>query len=689
MRPLFSWRDRPIMSPSSGTPVSMSSLPALTQQSLVTDALALVPTLARRLQDEIHDALNGSTQYRLLVEPWQRQRLRFVERFEQALTPLLAAGARGDDPLQRRTARGLDELSLVDERQALHDVALAHVIQAIEDQSRNDLYHLGNFFAALRGTARARKDDNPLRPAVFAQALQRTLDQVPLDAEGHYTLMRAAAPPLARGLSDLYAEMCAQLRAAQLTPLITSRGQPEHSRERERLRHVSSAYVDLAPAHTEPATLDGLARRVDAYNNSRPQDLGPATGGVGRDLLSRLYDRILADPRLVPPVKALLGRLQVAVARLAATDLSLLRRQDHPTWQLLNRVGNHGAAFEHADDPRLLDFLRFMDGRVAALVSQPQPGVAQFESLLTQVEAFISAQAGQGSERSSARLAGLEREQQRGDWLRVLREQVRAQLGEAHEALTTKPLREFLREDWTRVIVQAMVEHGRDAPQAQAEIELVDALLASLRPLQDEAQRRALRASLPALVRRLEAGCASIALPEARRQAMLDDLMRLHGRLLLGPTGPVPSEEQTVVPPLDPEARLRALLDERESQQGRSRWAHDEVDRSRLPTVPVTLYAPDATDSRQALGAWIEELAIGRWYHLFVQSQWLTAQLAWLSEGRQYFLFVGQDADERHSLTRGALEHLLSHGLITTLEEEYDVVQHAMAALMQDLGEPH
>ncbi|MGK3853754.1 hypothetical protein, partial [Enterococcus faecium] len=63
---------------------------------------------------------------------------------------------------------------------------------------------------------------------------------------------------------------------------------------------------------------------------------------------------------------------------------------------------------------------------------------------------------------------------------------------------------------------------------------------------------------------------------------------------------------------------------------------------------------------------------------------WHTAQIAWISEGRQYVLFVGRDPDERLSLTRKALEALLANGLITALEDG-SVVQRAVDTLMSDL----
>ena len=58
--------------------------------------------------------------------------------------------------------------------------------------------------------------------------------------------------------------------------------------------------------------------------------------------------------------------------------------------------------------------------------------------------------------------------------------------------------------------------------------------------------------------------------------------------------------------------------------------------------------------------------------------------MAWISDSRQMFLFIGQVSDERHSLTRGALEQLVANGLITQLEHE-PLLQRAIGTLMQDL----
>ncbi|WP_431266482.1 DUF1631 family protein [Roseateles chitinivorans] len=619
-----------------------------------------------------------------------------------------------DRPRRRRSAatgeagpqRGNDfSLSLVDEGQALKDVAISHVITAIEDQSRAELHQLSNFFAALRGIARPLKNDNPLRAALFAQALARAIEGVDLDADGRYALMRLAAHPLAIRLQPIYTLLCQSLRQAQLSGMLTSHGSAIKESEL-RLRQFKT----LTDTPTQNATLDQVAMKLDLMNTraaelgparaatspspagalgAPPPKLGPGTGAPGTDLLSRLYDQILADDSLQPPLKVLMGRLQVAIVRLSKADPTLLRRQDHPTWQLLNRLAAHGAGFQRSDDAELKAFLQFLERVIQPLLDSAHPSALQFQQTLTEVDSHIRAQAEARGQRSAVALERLDREQRRQEWQRMLRDQLQHQLDDAQAG---KLMRRFLLGPWVEVIAQAMVQHGRDASEPQTYIELVDALLHSVSPQPDEAARQRLRSQLPELVRALDRGMDAIALPAMQRQAFLDELMRQHGRVLRGQPAveeALPAAPSLRRPAQTPEELLQQLLDERESQLP-SRWAHERVDRGQLPTVPVALYSEEhSPHAHAALQDWIAGVHIGGWYHLFHRSEWITAQIAWISDSRQMFLFIGQVADERHSVTRGALEQLVANGLITQLEDQ-PLLQRAIGTLMLDLDRaPH
>ena len=647
-----------------------SRLAVPTLQSLVDEAVAQVPELAHYLAEAIHDELRDRPQYFAVQGAWRPLRARFAEDFKAIVLPLLRTAREGHDPLKPRSFGSLDSLSLVDEKQALRDVAIAHVVQAADDANRLELLQLNTCFAALKGTTRPHGGHNPLRPAVFAHALQQIFEKANTDGQGGYTLMQAAAQPMAKGMARLYLVLGKQLHDAELSDMIT--------RNTVALRNTGADHQRLARARLEPnshhASFDSLASAGD--------------GRPAPDLLSRLYKQILADTRLLAPVKNVLNRLQIAVVRMAKTDPTLLRNQEHPTWQLLNRVAAQGMAYERADDPRLQEFLAFMSAEVNALVEVPLPTTAMFEQSLARLDKQVGQSAQQRSQRNSAVLAALEREESRAEWLEVITEQI-------SEQITRSPvgprLRAFLRKRWPEAIVQAMVLQGRDAPEAQEAIELVDPLLDSLKPVPTEPEREALRRSLPGLIDGLRRGAALIATPETELDGVFQELMVLHGRLLRGQTLPIetvptPSaaeERHTLsAPETATDERLRRLMDERPSQ-----WAYAEVDRGELPTVPVALYSGQASaEAQAAVNAWLEKLSVGTWYHLFVQGGWLTAQLTWIGETRQHHLFVGQDSEQRHSLTRGALERLLPNGLITALGED-SVVQRAVDTLVQNLGD--
>lgn len=681
-------------------------------QSLVDEVIARVPTLCLTVSNQTLDELKEQPQYAGLLVAWQRIRARFAKDFQSALEPMLQAARQGLDPLQRQARPTLDTLSLVDENQALQDVAIAHVVTAIEDQSKGELYQLGNFFAALRGIARPMKNDNPLRPAIFAQALLIAMKDVEANAEGRYALTKVATPILGKCLHEVYEALCQHLREAELTPLVTTFGNTIRASDpRGRAGGGSSTFGALPPHAMD--VLDEMNRKVDtidsSYRTSSYQEAAddehfgpsvmsrladmpmPSTGmplfstTTGRELLARLYDQILNDERLPASVKPLLSRLQVAIVRLSKTDSSLLKRQDHPVWRLLNRISAHSRGFEGANSEQLQQFVAFMDEPVRRLTDAPVLGSLQFQQVLTEVEDFIQQHAIQRSERSVVALAALEREQQRNSWRKLLQDQLRAQLA---DTAMSPILRKFLLGSWADVIVQAMVLKGRDSAEAEAAINLVDELLESLLPRESDRARQDLRTALPGLIQRIELGMDSIAMSPADRQPVLNDLMQTHGRILRGqpaPSYPQPSPRARDED-LTPEELLQRLLSERESQMHSSRWAHSQVDRGVLRTVPARLYSETKSpDAQIAIDNWMDRLQIGTWYHLFVQSQWLTAQIAWISESRQFFLFVGQDADERHSLTRGALEQLLANGLITELEEE-TLVQRAVTTMMQNLG---
>ncbi len=379
----------------------------------------------------------------------------------------------------------------------------------------------------------------------------------------------------------------------------------------------------------------------------------------------------------MPPVKGLMGRLQPSVERVAERDPSLLQRHDHPAWQLLNRVAAHCAGYPEAGDPRLAEFLRFLDTLVARVGSTPSPDSALYRRALDEVNHFIDQRGREALAHAQAAIDKLQRIERAEQLRGVLRQQLRQTRG----AVVGETLRDFLFGPWIDVVVESMARHGEASTEAMDLQHVVDELLSSLQPPRTPADGDRVRATLPALVARLQKGMDLAAMPQEARIAVLDDLRRQHISLLQAGAKPAAEDERD----LTPEEIVRRMREEPDPPP----FSPEEgVDRGSLPTVPVALLSQEDTAAgRLARDAWLARLVPGSWYHMFVQGHWITAQLMWTSENGQFLVFENRDAEHAHSLTRRAIERLLAEGLVTVLEER-SLMQRAVDSLIQDLDGP-
>ncbi|OWQ47741.1 hypothetical protein CDL60_10090 [Roseateles noduli] len=250
-------------------------------ESLIEQALAEIPALAHAVDNGLQDELKSRLEFQLLLGGWNKQRGLFVADLEGKLSQSIMTAREGGAPLRHdRPPQQSDELSLslVDDAQVQKEVAIAHVTQAIEEQSRAELHQLTNFFAALRGIARPLKSDNPLRAALFAQAVAHTIDRVPLDADSRYTLMRLAAQPLTISLHRLYASLCKSLRSAQLSGLLTSHGSA--SKEAERRQRWLGTVPDMPTQHATPRAALAPAPTSGSHPASSVPSNVPATAAM-------------------------------------------------------------------------------------------------------------------------------------------------------------------------------------------------------------------------------------------------------------------------------------------------------------------------------------------------------------------------------------------------------------------------
>jgi hypothetical protein len=651
--------------------------------------LAAAPIVARQVVDSTVQRLRDSgpamalaqdrQQLFELLEALQLQHLFLIQVFAQHIKTEIDAA---QSPQQVQRSAGplrLEDLTLMDEDQAEKDIEVSRTIQLVDLKAEWELRELQALTATLLGEAVLRLEANPCRPTVYAKALSQAAHELKVSKASRHLFLRTAGFAMADVLRDAYGDANRRLKGWGVQPL--------EFRSAPIGRSGIAPEVDLTQPDALLSLRDRLPKSADAGAPGRQGLAASPAQQQTVDLLSRLFEQILADPRLESAVKDVLGRLQASVVRVALSDPTLLSSDQHPTWNLINQIAAHASDQAEVSDARGTAFMDFVEPLIERLVGDDAPDATLYEGALSDVQAFIDREADAQLQQSQAAVQALAEAEQRQTLIPVLRQQVMHQLQSAELSET---LRRFLSGPWVEVLAHAMASQGNDKPETQSLVGTIDELLWSLERPASELDRDAVRQRLPGLIGRLKAGMALINLPQAERDRVLDELMQTHSRRLRGPRPMAPPVSPASPEQDNPHAVVQQMRDEvlDQREDAADPWAQDTSVGS-LPTVPMDLGDGGADEDRRAKSAaqrWLQALSKGVRCKLFLQGQWVTAHLLWRSDNGEFFMFTSALAGGMHSMTRRALERLRIEGLATTFVE-HSLLQRAADSVLQDLDD--
>lgn len=375
----------------------------------IDDELARAPLLIDQVLQQLLDEpprfspTASSAERRALVQrhdALQRARPQLVKTFMQTLREQVEAVAkRQADAVRGVALADADEmsLSLVDDAAVAIDVALQHTVAVIQSTAEYELRELGSFTSALVGDLHVAHDTNPFRPEAYAQALLAAARVLPADADQLW-LMRQAAAPLAQALRLAYASAAGRLEAQGvepgtyrtiiLPPQIPGRraSAPPPQADLHALRDSMPVPLDFdgaeqlppsaaapAPAATPPRAAPSASSRVD-------QQL--------IELLTRLFDAILADRSLPQQVQLLLSRLQASAVRVALRDPAMLDSYDHPVWEFMDRLAFE-ASRHPGEAPTRERLLRYTESLIDHMVREPTQDAALYRWGIGRLDAFV------------------------------------------------------------------------------------------------------------------------------------------------------------------------------------------------------------------------------------------------------------------------------------------------------------
>lgn len=394
--------------------------------------------------------------------------------------------------------------------------------------------------------------------------------------------------------------------------------------------------------HTMPAPSSIPTSNVlrEFRDSSVGQDLDHLDA-VTVDIVATLFDFIFDDPAVADPIKALVGRLQIPVLKVAMLDKTFFSSKSHPARRLLDSISRAAARCgpnAGHDDPLYARILTLIE----RLQSEFKQDAGLFDVLCAELNDFLDRQEREADDRA-VKAAPLVVERERRELAAVAADAVLS-------AWLSSPLptaiADILTHEWRALLIH---HYMQDDPTGwESGIATASDLVASVAPLSDAAGRKQLAAGLPTLVKRIHDGLDQANVTMERRVSLLDCLFSLHAAVLRGAAPPVTTVITQVVAPSAPELVRESIEVDDAVVENLSLLDADNV-----PVIE------DDSDSQRR----VDDLQRGDW----VEFPGGTAgpvryRLSWVSPERGILLFTNPHSPKALSVAPAALALQLERG---------------------------
>jgi hypothetical protein len=243
------------------------------------------------------------------------------------------------------------------------------------------------------------------------------------------------------------------------------------------------------------------------------------------NLIAMLFEFILDDRNLPPSLRALIGRLQIPMLKVAVIDKSFFSRGSHPARRLLNEIASAALGWGGRDDYQRDSLYVRVEQIVQRLLNDFVDDPAIFSELLVDFLAFTSDER-RRSELLEQRTRDAEEGRARAE---LARQRVQQEL---NQRLLGKVLPEvvvrLLQEAWSKVLLLTCLKHGDESLEWQAGLTAMDDLIWSVELHEEPEARQRLLDLVPGLLKSLREGLTSAAFDPFATSEFFSQLEALH-----------------------------------------------------------------------------------------------------------------------------------------------------------------
>lgn len=245
------------------------------------------------------------------------------------------------------------------------------------------------------------------------------------------------------------------------------------------------------------------------------------------NLVSMMFDFILDDRNLAAPMKALIGRLQIPLLKVAIADKSFFSKGGHPARRLLNEMALAALGWQESTDEtqRKDGLFAKMESIVQSVLTDFDTDMGIFNNLLMDFRAFL--------DKDKRRAQILEQRTLDAEDGKAKSERARMQVDAVLNRLVSghdlpEAALKLLREAWGNVLFITALKKGVDSDDWQACIRTAQQLVWSLTAPMTKENRQGLLKLVPELLQKLRGGLEGISYSPFETTQLFKQLEGLH-----------------------------------------------------------------------------------------------------------------------------------------------------------------
>lgn len=402
-----------------------------------------------------------------------------------------------------------------------------------------------------------------------------------------------------------------------------------------------------------------LKARIKAQLSERD---GAPSEGVSQlddetiDVITMIFDDLMDDALLPDFIKALIGRLQIPVLKVAILDRVFFSEKEHPARQLLNEltIAGQTASREEDDEESANQVYQKIETIVMQLIREFQGDLAIFEQCLADLRQFMGQQEAE-FERARQKISDVAQKSSfEAKTKKNIAEEIASRLLNRN---VPEDVKRFLMETWRQVLLTIMLNEGEQSEALKRAEQVCEDLIWSVGPLQGAEAKKKLLLVVPLILDAMKEGLDLISFSDEQMQEVMQMIERYHIANIKGERV-VEKNQPELSEPSEPVVKdeIDQLLQDLEDDLGLP-------ESERLGSEALSLSAPDSNGSGeyekmlQAMGCapaeddgpqiddkysiLVHTLEEGTWIELFDdEGEKRRAKLAWKGDEFTKYAFV-------------------------------------------------